>query len=329
MLLWSLLLLAAVKLVSADNSCAQELEMALFKPKVCGIEYFEKLACELNYRIPKLQNFGGAVAAEFCLRFSKANQVGLSLLNAQGLDMCTLANPNAYAMEQIPRELLLRSRADRYQIYEYYYELLNNAFPLPISGPEDPVLDVLGLMYIYLYLFLKCENERIINAVPEIEPVLAYIRSYGIAGPQISMDLSANQVFAAITASVPVNQIYTFSDAVTALLGGDASSYYPIPNGWVGTETIRLLFLILKTDTYSSYTDTIFPIEVRKNNYTKTQNDMMFLTGAAGIARSFAQIVPVNVYNEGACTYSYNLFLAQGNLVRVIFNQTDLLFKKK
>ncbi len=96
MLFIALLLFA--NLASASNPCAVELEKAIFKLKACGIEYFENLACPLNYQIPQNLHFGNAVAAEFCLSFSQANRVGLGLLNAQGLNLCTLNNLNANSM---------------------------------------------------------------------------------------------------------------------------------------------------------------------------------------------------------------------------------------
>ncbi len=234
-------------------------------------------------------------------------------------------------MAQILRDLSLRSRNDRYAIYMHYFDL--NSFPtLTITGPEDPNLDSVGLFYIYAYIFQQViEPGQQLNVLPVIESVILYIRATTVSGAQVSMDLNMNQILALITATVPYSEINSFTYDVLKYLAPPVS-IFPVPLEYFELETIVLLIFILASNTFTIYDGDQaleLPPAVRVTNYTRTENYMMFRTGAASIAKSFAQPLPNNAYNDCLCTYSYNLFSRQGNLIHVVLSQTDLLFKKK
>ncbi len=71
--------------------------------------------------------------------------------------------------------------------------------------------------------------------------------------------------------------------------------------------------------------DGVYPLSIRLENYGRMKSIMLMYQGITSIQKKF---VPINVYENGICSFAYNLHLAFGNLVRIIFSQTELLFKK-
>lgn len=115
MLLHCLFALLFVGLVwAADDSCASQLEQALFRPKACGIEYFEKLSCELNSQLSLLNvDYYNPEVAKLCRRFAAENEVQLSILNAKGVDMCILNDLTANLEYLITKALNVRAAAEQ------------------------------------------------------------------------------------------------------------------------------------------------------------------------------------------------------------------------
>ncbi len=82
------------------------------------------------------------------------------------------------------------------------------------------------------------------NAVPTIQPFLTYIRSYAIAGLQNSLDLSMNEIFASISASLPLSENSEFANKVLAHVNPEEFSS-PLPLGFFGAVTVIFLFSLL------------------------------------------------------------------------------------
>lgn len=304
------------------DTCVVELQQALFRPNSCKSGYFENLKSRLNAQISQLSAFEDASVARFCLQFETENQVGLSILDAQGLPLCTLNNPNAYAISHISRELNLRSRNDRYLIYQYYKSLASLSYP-PMSGPDDPNLDSAGLVYIYFYLFRTTMLDPPYNAVPVIEPILAYIRAYPVAGRQNSMDLNMNHLFASITASVTLQDSPEFFTRVLKYFFPAHAT--PVNPSEIGGETIKFLYELLFLNVLGE--EEPYQPSVRQSNYGTTRNYLLLATNGAGLVKGFGQPLPIDAVKEGTCQYGYNHFLDAGTMVRIIFSQADLLPK--
>ena len=259
---------SCVKASAVTSPCATELEQALFRPKVCGVDYFKNLACELNSQILSDFKFGGQRAAQLCLRFSKEYQVGLSMLNAKGLDMCTLRNPTANLMAMISELLLYRSSASRKAIYDYYSSLYSAPFP-PVPSAESQDIDSIGMLWLY-FSFAPYIDQGKTNIDPYIVDMLAYIRGYPEAGLQSSIDLTLIHDIAYITASVPAEESSAFMTKVFAHLGITA-----IFVDTVSVNTVTFLAFALRFATLDDSFQEL-PLPIRVQNYLKQKNFMLY-----------------------------------------------------
>lgn len=175
--------------VLGDEACALQLQSAVFKPKFCGADYFEQLSCNLNSQLTRLNvDYFSPEVAQLCLRFASENQVQLSLLNAQGIDMCTLNNPTARLMALITSALNLRSSNDRRSIYVYYKTLYPGSPGVDIPPADSPDLDSIGIFYVYYYIPASTLLEPALTAPQYCHQVLDYINTYPVAGPQSNLD---------------------------------------------------------------------------------------------------------------------------------------------
>ncbi len=106
--------------VQGDETCTLKLEEAVLRPKSCGLEYFEKPSCELSAKILQMGPINSGQLSQLCLQFSEGNQVDLSILNVDGIVLCTMKNPTANSYTLIGKSLLFRSPNDRRLLYLNY-----------------------------------------------------------------------------------------------------------------------------------------------------------------------------------------------------------------
>lgn len=320
-------LFASVVVALREGGCSKALEMALFRPRMCLTNYFKSLTCEFNKQAQYYLSADPFRTATFCLRFSEENQVGLSIIDSQGINLCILNNPTAFKMAQIGQELDLRSAANRYAIYQYYDPQLVGVPHLPPPGDEN--VDIVGLYYIYRNISLTLNPVKNQSVIPYIDTVLEYIRNYPVSGPQYNVDLQYNAIFATITASIPTSQA---KEKLTILMNTIASidnvqiEFNDIASA--SFDTVVFLIVLLRVAT-GNLANPLFlnTLSERIIRYQRIRMILLEGTGAASIQQSFAQPLPINTRGEGLCYYSYNINLPTGNLVRIVFSQTNLLGK--
>lgn len=319
-------LFASVVVAIRERDCSTALEMALFRPRMCLTSYFKSLTCEFNKQAQYYLSADPLRAATFCLRFSEENQVGLSIIDPQGINMCILNNPTAFKMAQIGQELDLRSAANRYAIYQYYDPQLDGVPHLPPLGDEN--VDIVGLYYIYRNISVTLNPVKSQSAIPYIDTVLEYIRSYPVSGPQYNVDLQYNAMFATITASIPTSQA---KEKLTILMNTIASidnvqiEFNDIASA--SFDTVIFLIVLLRVAANNVATPLVNTLSERLLRYQRIRMILLEGTGAASIQQSFAQPLPINTRGDGICYYSYNINLPTGSLVRIVFSQTNLLGK--
>lgn len=313
-------------IVSANEICSLKLEQAVFKPKVCGVNYFKNLACELNPQVQQTALLDRQSTARLCLRFSKEHQVDLSILDAQGLDMCTLNNPTANLISQISGLLKYRSATDRKQIYDYYAAIVTfPSFP-PIPAATSPDLDSIGMLWLYFYLLTFLDQGNLFID-PYIIAMLDYIKTYPNSGLQSSADLDMINQIAYIIASVNAKNTVKFMNEVLALLN---LASYPFVEDLISADTVVFLAFLLQYATLSQEVDESgqyieLPPNIRMQNYAKEKNALLVAQGAAGIIKSFSQFMPINTVNEGICNYAYDMHLEFAKVVRIVFSQSGML----
>ncbi len=298
-----------------DSKCVKQLQ-ALFKPEFCGIKYFEKLSCELNSELISAPVKNDAEMAKFCLQFSSETQVDLSILDAQGIDLCTLNNPTAASFILVGSSLLHRSAEDRYSIYLNY---AREDYVQP--PPGDPNMDIIGLMHVYQNITLPDIQKRTQNIIPYAVEVLEYIESYPDSGLQVVSDIQNQVLFATLVASVPASEASQYFINVWT-----AYQHSPYRTGnpfYFSYQTGQFLLSILSwtgilNGGLQSYSN-------RAANYNSVNNLMFFYQEALGILKSFAQLLPVNTFQNDVCSYAYNLELPYGIIRRVIFSQNQIL----
>ncbi len=255
---------------------------------------------------------------ELCSQFSFVNKVGLSILNPEGIDICTLKNPTASAYILLVKSLLYRSASDRRLIYLNYQP---NPGTIPLPPADSPNFDAIGLYYIYRNIYVYFINQRPPTGVPYILSIVEYINTYNLSGLQQSLTLENFHLFSTISASVPSSVCIPYFFKVL-------SAYFEEPivinTANQGYYTVQSFYNLVYY-TFADDNRNIFPLSVRLDNYIRVQNYLLFYQGASGIIKSFSQFVPVNVYENGLCFYSYNLDLPYGHVVRIILSQTQLL----
>ncbi len=323
MLVLVVVLVLFVASVAGISPCALELEQAVFKPKFCGADYFKSLTRKLN---PQLERWDSdhfyPNIAQLCLQFSYENDVQLSLLNSQGIDMCVLNNPTANFMNLITKSLNLRSSMNRQTVYLNYYNVTVNGPAIPDASSSD--LDSIGMYYVSYWIASEGYVTNATSSIEFSEQVLDYIRTFPVAGPQNSLDLENIGLFGLYLASVTAAQFDNFADVVVEEIVGITFDY---PTDFsFSLQTSFLLWLLIY---YSTIHDTVeLPLNSRLENYKKVQNSMLRTQGIASIVKSFAQPLPITTMSDGLCQYGYNLLLPYGKMTRVVLGQEDLLFKK-
>lgn len=306
------------------KDCSTTLEMTVFRPRMCLTEYFKSMTCDFNKRAQYYLSNDPLQAATYCLRFSEGNQVGLSILDSQGINMHILNNPTAYKMSEISRELDLRSADNRYAIYEYFNP---NIFGIPaLTPPGDENVDLVGLLYIYQNITTTLGPVKDLTAIPYIDTVLEYIRSYPVSGPQYIADLQYNALFASITASVPTSQANTKLARLMNDFAAADSITIEFNNFGSASYNTVIFLLILLCAAAGNLINPVFInfLNARLVRYQRIITILLEGTGTASIQESFAQTLPINTLNDGICYFAYNLHLPFGKLARIVFSQTNL-----